>query len=134
MKTQNDRNAGNSGNSGNSGKGSGGEPTTATTTTTVDPIALDREGKALIDAGQPERAIPILEQAVNYYPEDSRDINYAYSLYNLGEALLLAGRPDEAIPYLEKRMTFDDGQLDTVQATLDEARAAAGDSSGEGGE
>ncbi len=100
----------------------------------VDPVALDQEGRALIDAGDPEAAIPILQQAVDYYPEDSRDINYAYSLYNLGEALLLAGRPDEAIPYLEKRMTFDDGQLGTVQATLDEAYEAAGVSSGGGSE
>ena len=94
----------------------------------MDPIALDHEGKALIDAGRPEEAIPILQRAVDYYPEDSRDINYAYSLYNLGNALLLAGRPDEAIPYLEKRLTFGD-QTETVQRTLDEARAAAGEGS-----
>jgi serine/threonine-protein kinase len=94
----------------------------------VDPIALDQEGKALIDAGRPEEAIPILQQAVDYYDKDSRDINYAYSLYNLGDALLLAGRPDEAIPYLEKRLTWDD-QTETVQQTLDEAYAAAGEGS-----
>jgi len=94
----------------------------------VDPIALDREGKALIDAGRPEDAIPILQRAVDYYPDDSRDINYAYSLYNLGNALVLAGRPAEAIPYLEKRLAFDD-QTETVQRTLDEARAAAGEGS-----
>ena len=119
--------------SGSEDKGSGGsgrarriaEATPAATS--VDPVALDREGKALIDAGQPEQAIPILQQAVDYYPEDSQDINYAYSLYNLGHALLLAGRPDEAIPYLEKRLTFGD-QMPTVQGTLDEARAAAGES------
>ena len=98
----------------------------------MDPVALDRQGKALIDAGQPEQAIPILQQAVDYYPEDSQDINYAYSLYNLGHALLLAGRPDEAIPYLEKRLTFGD-QIPTVQGTLDEARAAAGESDESGG-
>ena len=94
----------------------------------MDPVALDQEGKALIDAGNPEAAIPILQRAVDYYPEDSRDINYAYSLYNLGHALLLAGRPEEAIPYLEKRLTFGD-QTSTVQRTLDEAYAAAGQGS-----
>ena len=124
------------GSSSGSGSGSGSDSGSQSDppTETVDPVALDSEGRALIDAGDPESAIPILQQAVDYYPKDSRDINYAYSLYNLGEALLLAGRPEEAIPYLEKRMTFDDGQLDTVQATLDEALAAAGETSGESSE
>ena len=115
--------------SGAQGAGDRGSSGSATATATaVDPVALDQEGKALIDAGRPEEAIPILQQAVDYYPKDSRDINYAYSLYNLGHALLLAGRPDEAIPYLEKRLTWDD-QVDTVQQTLDEAYAAAGEGS-----
>jgi len=136
--SQNDNSGSGNGN-GDSGSGSGGgsgpeKQVSNETPPAVDPVALDQEGRALIDAGDPEAAIPILQQAVDYYPEDSRDINYAYSLYNLGEALLLAGRPDEAIPYLEKRMTFDDGQLDTVQATLDEAYEAAGVSSGGGSE
>jgi serine/threonine-protein kinase len=102
------------------------EATTEAPPETVDPIALDHEGKALIDAGNPEEAIPLLQQAVDYYEEDSTDIDYAYSLYNLGNALLLAGRPDEAIPYLEKRLTWDD-QRETVQQTLDDAYSAAGE-------
>ena len=115
------------GDQGSNGQGSGAA--TPVASETVDPVALDQEGKALIDAGDPEAAIPILQQAVDYYPDDSRDINYAYSLYNLGNALLLSGRAEEAIPYLEKRLSFDD-QTETVQATLDEARAAAGESAG----
>ena len=119
-----------------SGGGSGGgdseeQANTSTPQSAVDPIALDQEGKALIDAGNPEEAIPLLQQAVDYYEDDSQDINYAYSLYNLGHALLLAGRPEEAIPYLEKRLNWDD-QTETVQQTLDDAYAAAGESSGEG--
>ena len=55
------------------------------------------------------------------WPEDSRDINYAYALFNLGKSLNRSGRPDEAIPYLEKRLTWDD-QRETVQAELDLAR------------
>ena len=117
---------GNPGSSESSGSsGSGEEEEVAPVEEAVDPVALDQEGKALIDAGDPESAIPVLQQAVDSYPEDSRDINYAYSLYNLGNALLLAGRPDEAIPYLEERLTFDD-QTETVQATLDAAREASG--------
>ena len=41
--------------------------------------------------------------------------------------LSAAGRPEDAIPVLEQRMQFDDGQLGEVQATLDEAYAAAGE-------
>lgn len=108
----------------------GPDPATSESTTTpadepVDAVALDREGKALIDAGDPEGAVPLLQQAVDSYPEDSTDINYAYALFNLGNALVLSGRPDEAIPFLEKRLTFDD-QTEEVQAKLDEALAAAG--------
>ncbi|HYH61887.1 MAG TPA: protein kinase [Solirubrobacterales bacterium] len=118
-----------SGGSGGSEGDSGSAPaetTPAEPEAPVDAVALDSEGRSLIDAGDPEAAIPILEQAVESYPENSRDINYAYSLYNLGEALLLAGRPDEAIPYLEKRLEFSD-QRETVEQTLAEAQAAAGE-------
>lgn len=124
-------NSGSSGSgSGSSGSGSGGQEATTDETTTepeepVDAVALDREGLALIEAGDPEGAIPLLQRAVDSYPEGSRDINYAYSLYNLGNALYLAGRPEEAIPYLKERLTFDD-QTETVQATLNAAEEAAG--------
>jgi serine/threonine protein kinase len=91
----------------------------------IDPVALDQQGKALIDQGDPESAVPILQRAVDYYPEDSQDIQYAYSLYNLGNALYLTGRAEEAIPYLEKRLEFDD-QRGTVQSLLNEALKAAG--------
>jgi predicted Zn-dependent protease len=77
--------------------------------------------------------VPILKRAVNSYPPDSTELQYAYALYNYGNALYLAGKPEKAIPILEKRLTFND-QTETVQQTLDEARAAAGeDSSGPGG-
>ena len=38
-------------------------------------------------------AVPILQEAVNLFPPDSTDINYAYALFNLGKSLRLAGRP-----------------------------------------
>ncbi|MDQ2676037.1 MAG: tetratricopeptide repeat-containing serine/threonine-protein kinase, partial [Actinomycetota bacterium] len=123
-----------SGSSDSSGSGSGKEalaeapssgPPASETTASGDGAALNDQGYALLQAGDAEGAVPILEQAVNAFPEDSTDINYAYALYNYADALMQTGRPDEAIPYLEKRLTFDD-QTETVQATLDEARAAAG--------
>jgi tetratricopeptide (TPR) repeat protein len=70
-------------------------------------------------------AVPLLEQAVGSYPEDSQDMGYAYALFNLGKSLNRSGRPDEAIPVLEKRLVFSD-QRETVQRELDLARANAG--------
>ena len=69
--------------------------------------------------------MPILQEAVASWPDDSRDINYAYALFNLGQALNRSGRPEEAIPYLEKRLTWDD-QREEVQAELDDAESKAG--------
>jgi eukaryotic-like serine/threonine-protein kinase len=86
---------------------------------------LDRQGKALIDQGRYAEAVPILRRAVASWPESSRDINYAYALFNLGQALNRSGNPAEAIPYLEKRLTWND-QRDVVQAELDLARRNAG--------
>ena len=121
--------------SNSSGQGSGGSPPAeqaqTQTVSAEGGKALNDEGYALIQAGEYEEAVPILRRAVNSYPPDSTELQYAYALYNYGNALLLSGRPERAIPVLEKRLTFDD-QTETVQATLDEARAAAGESSGSG--
>lgn len=122
---------GNSG-SGSSGSGESGSGGSETVSAPADGAALNEQGYALLQAGDVEGALPILERAVNAFDENSTDINYAYALYNYADALMQAGRPEEAIPYLEKRLEWDD-QVETVQATLDEAYAAAGeDSSGEG--
>jgi eukaryotic-like serine/threonine-protein kinase len=66
--------------------------------------ALNEEGFALMQAGEYEAAVPVLEQAVAAFPEGSEDLNYAYALFNLGSALRQSGRPDEAIPVLEQRL------------------------------
>jgi tetratricopeptide (TPR) repeat protein len=97
---------------------------------------LDRQGKALIDSGQPEAAIPILRRAVEL--ADPSSLTYAYALFNLGNALRLAGRPEEAIPYLEERLRIPN-QRDVVAAELERAYRDAGiqpeggGSEGEGG-
>ena len=61
-------------------------------------------------------AVPVLQEAVASWPQDSRELTYAYALFNLGQALNRSGRAAEAIPYLEKRLTWDD-QVDRVQAS-----------------
>jgi eukaryotic-like serine/threonine-protein kinase len=89
--------------------------------------ALNDEGFALIGAGDYDKAIKVLEKAVAEFPESERGTTeYAYALYNLGDAYLQAGQPETAIPILEERLKIPN-QTPTVQETLDEARAAAGE-------
>jgi hypothetical protein len=87
--------------------------------------ALNEQGYAMIQAGEYEAAVPVLEEAVASYPEGSEDLNYAYALFNLGSALRLSGRPDEAIPILEQRLAIPN-QTSTVEAELEAAREEAG--------
>jgi eukaryotic-like serine/threonine-protein kinase len=87
--------------------------------------SLNEQGYALIQAGEYEAAVPVLEEAVGSFPEGTEDLNYAYALFNLGHALRLSGRPEEAIPILERRLEIPD-QTGTVEEELEAARAEAG--------
>lgn len=87
--------------------------------------SLNEQGFELIQAGEYEAAVPVLEEAVSAFPEGSEDINYAYALFNLGNALRLSGRPEEAIPVLEQRLAIPN-QTSTVEEELEAARAEAG--------
>jgi serine/threonine-protein kinase len=101
------------------------QPKPAPERVTDDPAGLNDRGYRLMQAGDYQQAIPLLEQAVAAYPEDSQDLTYAYSLFNLGRALRLAGRASEAVPILERRLAIPN-QTETVQRELDAARAASG--------
>jgi serine/threonine protein kinase len=104
------------------------EPEPEAPATGIDPARgaeLNEQGFALMQQGDFAGAVPLLEQAVASYPEDSQDIGYAYALFNLGKSLNRSGRSDEAIAFLERRLIFPD-QRATVQAELDDARANAG--------
>jgi len=92
---------------------------------------LNEQGYAMIQAGEYEAAVPVLEEAVGSFPEGSEDLNYAYALFNLGSALRLSGRPEDAIPVLEQRLQIPN-QTGTVQQELEAARAEAG--TGQGGD
>jgi eukaryotic-like serine/threonine-protein kinase len=98
----------------------------------VDGVALNDDGFALIGQGRYDEAIPILERARNVLAESGDETTYNYATYNLATAYLGAGRPEDAIPLLQERMQFDDGQLGEVRATLEEAYAAAGQTSSGG--
>jgi serine/threonine-protein kinase len=120
--------------SGQASRGSAEEGATTTTTTTAPALApaaglsgaeLNDEGYALIQAGRYEEAVPVLQRAVDSFPEGTTDLNYAYALFNLGNALRLAGRPEEAIPILEQRLEIPN-QRGIVKRELAAAMAAAG--------
>jgi tetratricopeptide (TPR) repeat protein len=104
------------------------EPAPAEPTPEVDPArgaALNDQGFARMQQGDYAGAVPLLQQAVASYPDDTQDIGYAYALFNLGKSLNRSGRADEAIPYLEERLRWPD-QRATVQQELDLARRNAG--------
>jgi hypothetical protein len=86
---------------------------------------LNKQGFDLMNAGNYDEAVPLLQEAVNSFPPGTTDLNYAYALYNLGHSLRLAGSPDKAIPVLEQRLKIPN-QIDTVQRELDLAKQEAG--------
>lgn len=87
--------------------------------------SLNQQGYELIQAGEYEAAVPVLEEAVASFPAGTEDLSYAYALFNLGSALRQSGRPDEAIPVLEKRLEIPN-QTGTVEEELAAARAESG--------
>lgn len=102
---------------------------TAPTASGADPSrgsALNEQGYAMVQAGEYEAAVPVLEEAVRAFPEGTEDLDYAYALFNLGNALRLSGRPEEAIPVLEQRLQIPN-QTATVEQELEAARAEAGE-------
>jgi predicted Ser/Thr protein kinase len=86
---------------------------------------LNSRGFTLMNQGDYDAAIPVLQEAVNSFPSGTSDLNYAYALFNLGKSLRLAGRYDEAIDVLEQRLKIPN-QTDTVQRELDLAKQQAG--------
>ena len=114
-----------SGTSGSGASGSTGSGSTNAGTGGGDPAALNDQGFKLMNQGRYEEAIPLLRKAVAAYPDGSRELTYAYALFNLGKSLRLAGRPEEAVPILERRLRIPN-QTDTVRRELEAARRAAG--------
>jgi eukaryotic-like serine/threonine-protein kinase len=85
---------------------------------------LNNQAYSMMQGGDYAGAVPILQEAVSLWPEDSQDIEYAYALFNLGQALNRSGNPEAAIPYLQKRLQWND-QRETVKAELKDARKNA---------
>ena len=85
---------------------------------------LNSQGFELMNQGDYDGAIPVLQEAVKSFPPGTSDVNYAYALFNLGKSLRLAGRPEEAIPILEQRLKIPN-QQDTVREELKLAKKQA---------
>jgi serine/threonine-protein kinase len=92
-----------------------------------DPVALNNQGFALIQRGQPTAAVPELQRSVDAFRAQGRtgQVDYAYALYNLGNALRLSGRPADAIPYLEERLRVSNYKRGVVKQELKTARRLA---------
>jgi serine/threonine-protein kinase len=85
---------------------------------------LNAQGFDLMNQGRYEEAIPILQQAVESFPPETTDLNYAYALFNLGKSLRLAGRYDEAVKVLKQRLKIPN-QTETVRQELELAKQQA---------
>jgi serine/threonine protein kinase len=103
--------------------------TPAPATGSGDPAALNDQGFRLLNGGQPDQAVPVLQKAVDACHGDPSNLTCAYAMYNLGKALRLAGRPDEAVTWLQRRLQNPD-QRATVESELAAARAAANGTGG----
>jgi serine/threonine protein kinase len=94
-----------------------------------DPQALNAQGYQLLQSGNEQQAVPILERAVNACNGDPSQLTCAYAMYNLARALRLSGHPSQAVPWLEKRLQNPD-QRATVERELALARAGSTSDSG----
>jgi len=74
--------------------------TTAQQPASGDPAALNDRAWSLMQQGDYESALPLLESAVQQL-QGHTDLTTAYANYNLGLTLINLGRCDEAMPYLE---------------------------------
>ncbi|MDX6721042.1 MAG: eukaryotic-like serine/threonine-protein kinase [Solirubrobacteraceae bacterium] len=89
-----------------------------------DLAALNERGHALSQAGDYAEAIPLLRASVAGYRSAGRtkEIGFAYALFNYASALNRSGDPAAAVPLLRERLNYDD-QPGTVRRELDDALA-----------
>jgi tetratricopeptide (TPR) repeat protein len=89
-----------------------------------DPSALNDEGHALSQEGNYEAAVPLLRASVDGYRNAGRtkEIGYAYALFNLAVALTHSGDAAGAIDLLRERLRYPD-QRPKVRQELEDAQA-----------
>ena len=89
-----------------------------------DPAALNDQGFALNGKGSYAEAVPLLQQSVDGYRSAGRtkELNYAFALYNLGVALNRSGNPAAAVEVLQERLRYPN-QAGTVRRELRDAQS-----------
>jgi eukaryotic-like serine/threonine-protein kinase len=95
------------------------QPAAATPATPPPPDghALNDQGYALLQQGNPAAALPLLQQAVQALQGTGpADPTEAYANYNLGVALMELGRCPEAIPYLQRATQLEPDREEAQQA------------------
>jgi hypothetical protein len=102
-------------------------PAAAAATSSKDPSALNDQGYALSQNENYEAAIPLLRASVEGYRNAGRtkEIGYAYALFNLAVALSRSGDAAGAIDLLHERLRYPN-QRGTVQQALKDAQAQLG--------
>ena len=92
-----------------------------------DPVALNNQGFARINAGDYAGAVAPLRSSVQAFRDAGRtdELDYYFALYNLGVALNRSGNPAEAIPFLQERLR-NPNQQGTVKKELQSAQAKLG--------
>jgi serine/threonine-protein kinase len=76
-------------------------PTSTTASGATDPHQLNDQAWSLMQHGNYEAALPLLELAVQDLQNATTDIYAAYANYNLGVTLVHLGQCSEALPHLE---------------------------------
>jgi tetratricopeptide (TPR) repeat protein len=109
-------------------------PATAPPAASQDPAALNDQGYALSKQGNYAAAIPLLRASVDGYRSAGRtkEIGYAFALFNLAVALNRTGDHAGAIELLTERLQFAN-QRGTVQEELRDAQAQLSGATGAAG-
>ena len=100
-------------------------PPATTASPPSDPAALNDQAYALMQQGNYEAALPLLQTAVQQLA-GHQDLTAAYANYNLGVTLMQLGQCDEAMPYLEASQQLQPDRHEVRQAIHD-ARKCKGD-------
>ncbi len=103
---------------------SAGAAATASSNEDEDPAALNDRGYALSQRGDYDAALPLLRASVDGYRSAGRtkELGYAYALFNLAVALNRSGDHAGAIELLRERLGFPN-QRGTVQQELKDAKS-----------
>jgi tetratricopeptide (TPR) repeat protein len=89
-----------------------------------DPYDENNRAYELMQAGEYDAALPLLEDAVQQL-SGRGDLGTAYANYNLGYTLIQLGRCADAVPYLETSRSIQP-QRREVKDALKEARGCSG--------